>query len=353
MRIGRICEAIGRWFDRTEDSNNMNTLSLFAKFRKDRVEPHNSDDHCIPTDHLDVTDVEDSKYLNWLKEHPSALTVFQEIMNAANGKQIVVFLDYDGTLTPIVDDPEKAFMSPAMRSAVRDVAKKFSTAIISGRSRDKVYGFVKLEELYYAGSHGMDIKGPVTQSMSYECKYQTKALDHQGNELTIFQPAQDFLPSIKELLNRLKKETCDIEGVFIEDNRFCLSVHYRHVPENDYAALEKIIKSVLEEYPKFRMNFGKKVMELKPSIEWNKGNAVLYLLDTLGYANSSDVFPIFIGDDKTDEDAFKVIRSSKQGCPILVSSIPRDTRALSSLQDPTEVESFLIRLANWVPAGTQ
>jgi len=76
---------------------------------------------------------------------------------------VVVFLDYDGTLTPIVSNPDEAFLSAAMRSAVQQVAQTFPTAVISGRGRDKVEAFVQLEELYYAGSHGLDIKGPVVR----------------------------------------------------------------------------------------------------------------------------------------------------------------------------------------------
>jgi trehalose 6-phosphate phosphatase len=96
----------------------------------------------------------------WIKEHPSALNMFEEILHKSEGKQIVMFLDYDGTLSPIVDDPDRAFMSKKMRNTVRKLAKCFPTAIVSGRCREKVSSFVKLTELYYAGSHGMDIKGP-------------------------------------------------------------------------------------------------------------------------------------------------------------------------------------------------
>ncbi|MCD9640450.1 hypothetical protein HAX54_025755 [Datura stramonium] len=112
-----------------------------------------------------------------LKEHPSALSSFQEMMDAAKGKWVVVFLDYDGTLSPIVNDPERAFMSDL---AVGDVAKLYPTAIISGRSRQK------------------------------------------GNELTVFQPAQDFLPSIEKMLNELEETTSEM-GSSAEDNRFCIS----------------------------------------------------------------------------------------------------------------------------------
>uniref|UniRef100_A0A453PIY0 Trehalose 6-phosphate phosphatase n=1 Tax=Aegilops tauschii subsp. strangulata TaxID=200361 RepID=A0A453PIY0_AEGTS len=99
-----------------------------------------------------------------LHGHPSALSKFEQIASASKGKKIVMFLDYDGTLSPIVANPDAAYMSDAMREAVRDVAKHFPTAIVSGRCRDKVHNFVGLSELYYAGSHGMDIKGPGSNS---------------------------------------------------------------------------------------------------------------------------------------------------------------------------------------------
>ena len=74
----------------------------------------------------------------------------------------------------------------------------------------------------------------------------------------------------------------------------------------DYGLLEEEVRSVLDKYPKFHLTRGKKVMEIRPSIKWNKGDAVEYLLNTLGFAKSSDVLPLYIGDDQTDEDAFKV-----------------------------------------------
>lgn len=73
------------------------------------------------------------------------------------------------------------------------------------------------------------------------------------------------------------------------------------------------MEKVLKEYPKFHMTRGKKVLEIRPSIKWNKGHAVEYLLETLGFTSSEDkddVVPLYIGDDKTDEDAFKVATNS-------------------------------------------
>ncbi|KAL0299659.1 UNVERIFIED_CONTAM: putative trehalose-phosphate phosphatase 3 [Sesamum radiatum] len=213
----------------------------------------------------------DATYISWLEKHPSALTSFVPLMSETKGKQIVVFLDYDGTLSPIVSDPDRAFMSDPMRSAVREVARHFPTAIISGRSRGKVYDFVKLDEVYYAGSHGMDIMGPPLHVKSYDGKYQINTLDDK-------------------LLQELRERTCGIPGTLVEDNRFCISVHYRHVLDQDYGMLEDIIRDVVSEYPNiFHLTRGKKVLEIRPSIKWNKGDALVYLLDTLGFSDSTNV----------------------------------------------------------------
>ncbi|XP_030536132.1 probable trehalose-phosphate phosphatase 2 isoform X2 [Rhodamnia argentea] len=264
---------------------------------------------------------------------------------AAKGKRIVVFLDYDGTLSPIVNDPDLAFMSDEMRGAVREVSKYFPTAIISGRSRDKVKEFVKLDNVYYAGSHGMDIMAP-PQQLTSDGKRRPLAIDRKGNEGS-FQPAKKFLPAIQEIFTALEENTRKIKGARVEDNRFCVSVHFRQVREEDYDILKEKVKSVLENYPDFRLTWGRKVMEVRPCIEWNKGHALEYLLERLGLSNSSDVFPLYIGDDRTDEDAFKVIESRGQGYPIVVSSVAKDTKARFSLKDPKEVHTFLSHLARW------
>jgi hypothetical protein len=101
--------------------------------------------------------------------HPCALAQIDDIRSIICMKRVVVFLDYDGTLTPIVSNPDHAFMSAAMRRTVQSIAEMFPTAIISGRARSKVEGFVQLPELFYAGSHGLDIKGPVVRVCQLCC----------------------------------------------------------------------------------------------------------------------------------------------------------------------------------------
>ncbi|KAK9162796.1 hypothetical protein Syun_003698 [Stephania yunnanensis] len=223
-------------------------------------------------------------YTSWMLHHPSALNMFEQITSASKGKQIVLFLDYDGTLSPIVEDPDRAFMSEGMRRAVKNVARYFPTAIVSGRCRDKVYSFVRLTELYYAGSHGMDIKGPSKSSKN------------------------------KKVYKVLVERTKSIPGAKVENNKFCASVHFRCVDEKveftqkqSWSPLANQVKSVLKEYPKLRVTQGRKVLEIRPTIKWDKGKALEFLLESLGFANSNNVLPLYIGDDRTDEDAFKVM----------------------------------------------
>ncbi|PIN00470.1 Trehalose-phosphatase [Handroanthus impetiginosus] len=271
---------------------------------------------------------------SWTLHHPSALSMFEEIMKASEGKQIAVFLDYDGTLSPIVDDPDRAFMTNEMRDAVKDVAKYFPTAIVSGRCRTKVYNFVKLSELYYAGSHGMDIKGP--------------AKGHRkGNQTVLCQPAREFLPMIDEVYKALTEKVKYIPGALVENNKFCLSVHYRCVEEKRWGELADEVKSVIKDYQQLRLSQGRKVLEIRPTIKWDKGDALEFLLESLGFAESSNVLPVYIGDDRTDEDAFKVLRKREQGIGILVSKVPKETSASYTLQEPLEVMQFLKRLVEW------
>ncbi|KAL0702105.1 hypothetical protein Bca4012_058227 [Brassica carinata] len=247
---------------------------------------------------------------SWIVQFPSALNKFDEIVNAAKGKQIVMFLDYDGTLSPIVEDPDKAYITHEMREVVKNVALNFPTAIVTGRSIDKVRGFVKLDEIYYAGSHGMDIEGP-TNEYAYG----------ESNQGVLFQPAREFVPMIEKLFKILEEKTKWIPGAMVENNKFCLSVHFRRVDEKRWTALAEQVKSVLIDFPQLKL--------------------------TQGFEKSEDVVPVYIGDDRTDEDAFKVLRERGQGFGILVSKVPKETNASYSLQDPSQVNEFLRRLVEW------
>ncbi|CAA0820582.1 Probable trehalose-phosphate phosphatase F [Striga hermonthica] len=289
-----------------------------------------------------VMDNAEISYLSWMIKYPSALDSFQTIVDRARGGKLVVFLDYDGTLSPIVDDPDRAFMSNDMRYVVRSVAEHFPTAIISGRSRDKVYELVGLSELYYAGSHGMDIifpaKGMVNLKNHSNC---AKFTDCKGKEVNLFQPASEFIPMIDEVFRKFVEITQDIEGSKVENHKFCVSVHYRNVDENRWPVIAQYVHDILIDYPRLRLTHGRKVLEVRPVIDWDKGRAVEFLLESLGFSNDNEVLPVYIGDDKTDEDAFKVLRKKNRGYGILVSNVPKESDAFFSLRDTLEVQDFL------------
>ncbi|CAH1420106.1 unnamed protein product [Lactuca virosa] len=280
----------------------------------------------------------DMAYRDWMLKYHSALTSFEQIANNARGKRIALFLDYDGTLSPIVDNPDHAFMSNAMRAAVRNIAKYIPTAIISGRSREKVRKFVGLKELYYAGSHGMDIMGPVRPPTDHN---NTTATNDEVKEGKLYQPASEFLPMINEVFVRLVELTKNIQGAKVENNKFCVSVHYRNVDEKSWTTVAQYVHDTLKQYSRLRLTHGRMVLEIRPVLKWDKGKAVEFLLESLGLSNCDDVFPIYVGDDRTDEDAFKFLREGGRGYGILVSPAPKESNAYYSLRDPSEVMEFI------------
>lgn len=257
---------------------------------------------------------------------------FEDIKTSIQGKLPVFFLDYDGTLSPIVDTPDEAYMSTEMREAVKKLTFHFPCAIVSGRAKQKVKNFVKLDSIFYAGSHGLDISGP----------------DYYPINTNVSTSIETQLMELEEELNDALNH---IDGAWVENNRFALSVHYRHVELSKVGEVQKVVESVLVARGtnnEIRISHGKKVLELKPNNRWHKGAAVLWILEKLNLDNNPDIVPFFIGDDTTDEDAFVTLRKLGKGVPILVCDKPesRYTAASYRLTDPEDVKEFLSRVAD-------
>jgi trehalose-phosphatase len=249
---------------------------------------------------------------------PSALEHVQDI--AGGNRQLAIFLDYDGTLTPIVSHPEKALLSDSMRQALQSLVMQASVAILSGRDLDDVGQRVNIDAIVYAGSHGFDIAGP--RGLRKEM-------------------ATEFLPRLDMIEKELDKQLAGILGARVERKRFSIAAHYRNVNENDVSKVERAVSEVAARHRELRKMDGKKVYELLPDIDWDKGKAVLWLLEIPGLERAK-VRPIYIGDDRTDEDAFRAL--GQRGVGILVSEQPRSTAARYALKNPAEVERFLREL---------
>jgi trehalose 6-phosphate phosphatase len=246
---------------------------------------------------------------------PSALKHVQEI--AGSGDRLAVFLDYDGTLTPIVSHPEAAWLSESMRETLRSLVARVPVAILSGRDLDDVRGRVHVDGIVYAGSHGFDIMG--AGGLRREL----------GGE---------YLPVLDAAEAELREALDEIPGAQLERKHFSVAAHYRNVNEDDAFRVAQAVDEVAARHRELRRINGKKVYELLPDIDWNKGKAVLWLLETLDLERGK-AFPIFIGDDRTDEDAFSALE--KRGVGILVSEQPQVTAASYWLNNPEEVERFL------------
>ncbi|GAB2265394.1 hypothetical protein Dimus_000454 [Dionaea muscipula] len=193
----------------------------------------------------------------------------------------------------------------------------------------------------------MDIMSPATKCGVGHHACVKSADKKQDEEETVFQPASEFFPMIENVFTRLVECTKEINGANVENNKFCVSVHYRNVDEKDWATIGQQVFDILKEYPQLQLTHGRKVLEVRPVIDWNKGKAVEFLLESLGLSKRDDVLPIYIGDDRTDEDAFKFLRDEKIGYGVLVSSAPKESHAYYSLKDPSEVMEFLKTLVSW------
>jgi trehalose 6-phosphate phosphatase len=259
-------------------------------------------------------------------DHPNVLENFGELEKMARGRVVTLFLDYDGTLTPIVSNPDDAYLSDETRKAIQSLAMLFPTAIISGRGRAKVEEFVQLAELYYAGSHGMDIAAPKFSDVSLA-----------------FQPAAQYESLIQDITKKLEEVTRHIQGSSIEDNKYCVSVHFRNCHQDSYQEILALVESIVAEEPDLHITRGRKVLEIRPSVNWDKGSALLHLLSMLGIPES-EVFCLYIGDDRTDEDAFRVLVDHGIGAGILVSNKVKPTKGIWTVRDPYEVTKLLKKL---------
>jgi trehalose-phosphatase len=235
---------------------------------------------------------------------------------------VALFLDYDGTLAPLAPRPDLAVLPKATRDALARVATRFPVAVLSGRDREDVAARVGLPNLVYAGSHGFDIAGPGFR-----------------HEVGVGIP-----PEIAAAAAHLEAALAGIPGLLIEPKRFALSVHYRLTPEEHLPAIERAVDAAAAAHPALRKAFGKKLFELRPDLDWDKGKALLWVLRESGFAGSG-ALPIYIGDDQTDEDAFRAVADPAiGGLGIVVLEEPRETAATYALRDSGEVREFLDRL---------
>lgn len=240
---------------------------------------------------------------------------------------VFLFLDYDGTLAPIVRNPDLAVLSPSRRKQLKQTArtKKIRIALVSGRSLSTLKKLAGVRGLLYVGNHGLERE--------------------ENGSRRVHPAAQKSRKLLHRIKPRLQAAFRKLSGIFVEDKDLTLTVHYRRASLATARGAKKVFWNTLGAELKrkqIRVTEGKKVWEIRPPVAWGKGNMVVSILKRAA-RNSNDILPVYIGDDATDEDAFRAL--GRKGVTVKVGEKTRKSRAAYYLKSTGEVFQFLKRLS--------
>jgi trehalose-phosphatase len=254
---------------------------------------------------------------------PDALASFGQVAGVVAARRPAIFFDFDGTLSEIVDQPGAATLVPGADKALRALAALYPVAILSGRGLEDIRDRVCIPGLWYAGSHGFEI-------VDAEGVY-------HGNET-----AAQAVPLLEQAAAELTEKLASIPGVAVEHKRYAVAVHYRNAAPEAAAAVTAAVHTV-GNGSGLKVTAGRKVVELRPNVEWDKGKTLGWILDQV--SGEESLLPIFIGDDLTDEDGFDAVLHDGIGIVVRHSEDgDRATGARFCLDNPDEVRQFVERL---------
>jgi trehalose-phosphatase len=243
-----------------------------------------------------------------------AVDEWQELVAAAD--RILLFLDFDGTLAPIVPNPGDARLPETTLAALRTLSEDdgITLVFVSGRSLADLQRRVGVAGAIYAGNHGLEIEG--------------RGIDFVHNEAA---PAG---PAMRAIEQELRVALAGIPGILIENKGPTLSVHYRRVPVDDFARVANAVQQVQGLHSdSVDQTVGRKVFEFRPRTGWDKGAAAKWIRERVG----CDALANYIGDDRTDEDAFRALK----GAVTIHTGESGRTAATYRLDGPEAVGRFL------------
>ncbi len=253
---------------------------------------------------------------------PHLLNVWPSVSRRLqNSSRTLLLFDYDGTLTPIVPKPGQAMLSSGVKQSLEKLnsQQRFIVGIVSGRSLEDVCNLVGVTGLIYAGNHGTEVRGPGVDYL------------HQG--------AVDIKQHLDQMYGQLDERLAGMPGVVVEHKGLSLTVHYRGAPPELEEPVREAVKKEVGASPQagsMRVTEGKKVIEVRPNIDWDKGKAIAHILS--GFPDVK--LPVFFGDDRTDEDGFSVVQDAN-GMAVFVGPARQPTRAWYRLDSPSEVADTL------------
>jgi trehalose 6-phosphate phosphatase len=234
------------------------------------------------------------------------------------GQHLNLFLDYDGTLTPIAPTPEEAVLSTRAADLLKRLVRRpgLTLAIVTGRSLTQIRGMIPRISVAIAANHGLQIV--------------------HGGRLWTHPFARRCIPVLARVRVSLERDFKRVPGIRLEDKGIVLVIHLRHVARARWPAVRRSLRDVTDPYRGvLRLTSGKEVLEVRPAVDWNKGEAILRLSSLGGRKHP---LPIFIGDDNTDEDGFNALKES--GLTIRVGR-SRRTKAQYYVSGVKEIHGFL------------
>jgi len=259
----------------------------------------------------------------------SLLPLEPDVRARLDGTPLVVMLDVDGTLAPIVARPEEAAVPAATRRSVAVLATRPAThvALVSGRAAGDARRMVAVSNVWVVGNHGAEVVSPTGE----------ESVD------PLVAPHEAAVAQARATLGRL---LAPVAGVLVEDKRWTLSVHYREVDPQVVPLVQVSVQRVAQELG-LRVHEGKMVYEVRAPVRVDKGSAVLALAQRLGGLREGAAL-LFVGDDRTDEDAFRVLRHrAAHALTVRVAEgAPTDTVAEFTVRDPAAVRELLDVLAH-------
>jgi trehalose-phosphatase len=267
-----------------------------------------------------------------MSEIPNALESYRTLADVIDAHRPAMCLDFDGTLSAIVPEPDTARLVDGAAQTLARLAERCPVAILSGRDLADIRNRVDVPGLWYAGSHGFESVAP---DGSYRLNEEAAAA----------------VPVLARAATVLREELAHINGSRVEHKRFAVALHYRGVAAEHIGEVVAIAHRVGQR-EHLRVTSGRKVVELRPDVDWNKGTTLVWIRDQITQAAGKPVLPIFIGDDLTDEDAFDAVKAD--GIGILVRHTEdgdRRSAAEFTLESPGQVREFLDRVADDLADG--
>jgi len=241
---------------------------------------------------------------------------------------VLISLDFDGTLAPIHQNPGSALMPAESRRALKalEASERSTVAIISGRALPDLRERVRMEEIIYAGNHGLEITGP---------------------GLHFIEPtASERVEALEELARHLQVRLRHIPGVEVESKVLTASIHFRRASAGSLDEVHKLVQDAVNPIVSlFQVTQGLQIFEIRPRVNWHKGLAIHWIKEALG---RHDALSIYLGDDVSDEDAFAALRDD------ITISVGRvsGTCAQYHLDLQESVQEFLVWLAGSLGSAT-